>query len=50
VWDDGVDEYYKETQRTADTIFFGRTSYESLKEVVVFFGRAENALETGKQK
>ena len=32
VWDDGVDEYYKETQRTADTIFFGRTSYESLKD------------------
>jgi len=32
VWDNGVDEYYKETQRTADTIFFGRTSYESLKD------------------
>ena len=27
-----MDEYYKETQRTADTIFFGRTSYESLKD------------------
>jgi len=32
VWDDGVDEYYKETQREADTIFFGRTTYQSLKD------------------
>lgn len=31
VWDKSVDEYYIETQRMADTIIFGRTSYESLK-------------------
>lgn len=31
VWDDGVNEYYKETQRTTDTVLFGRTSFESLK-------------------
>jgi len=32
VWDEGVDEYYIETQRTADAIIFGRTTYESLKD------------------
>ncbi len=31
IWDDGVNEYYKETQRTTDTVLFGRVSYESLK-------------------
>lgn len=31
VWDKSVNEYYKETQRTTDTVIFGRTSYEALK-------------------
>ena len=32
VWDQGVDEYYIETQRTADALMFGRATYESLKD------------------
>lgn len=32
VWDKSVNEYYKETQRTTDTVIFGRTSYYALKD------------------
>lgn len=32
VWDEGLDDYYIETQRAADAIIFGRTTFESLKD------------------
>lgn len=32
VWDKGVDAYYVETQREADALFLGRTTYEGLKD------------------
>lgn len=32
VWDEGMDDYYVETQRETDAIFLGRTTYESLKD------------------
>ncbi len=31
VWDDSVNEYYKETQRTTDTVLFGHASFDALK-------------------
>jgi len=32
VWDEGLDDYYVETQREADATFLGRTTYEGLKD------------------
>lgn len=32
VWDDGVDDYYVKTQNAADTMIFGRTTFEGMKD------------------
>jgi dihydrofolate reductase len=42
VWDDGVNDYYKETQRTADAVLFGRATYEPFK---AYWGTSKSSSE-----
>lgn len=32
VWDDRIDDYYAETQNDADTMIFGRTTFQGMKD------------------
>ena len=42
VWDAETDDYYKETQESADTMIFGRTTFETMRD---YWGTSKSAAE-----
>lgn len=42
VWDDDVDDYYMETQDSADALIFGRATFETMKN---YWGTSKSAAE-----